>query len=224
MATPHVSGTVALMREACPDCDPPTIKTALEANAIRTGYVNDGLLRNNQFGNGFIDGYNAVLAVSNLGRVGGLVHDASNNPIAGVTVSNANGGQSMLTDAGGHYYLPLSAGTYTISFAKFAYITQNFPGIVIVQGDTTIQNVTLQLADRHGIGNRDQLQRRAGCRGHCHHSEYLDYSWRQRTTTGTTSITNVPQGTYDMQASGAGCGRRPLRALSSVRTPPRTSR
>jgi hypothetical protein len=205
MAGPHVAGIVALMREACPDCDPTTIKMAIINTAIRTGYVTPPATENNTFGNGFIDGYAAVLAVSNLGRVAGVVRDASNAPLQNVTVKNAAGSQSVLTNASGQYYLPLQASTYTIEYSKFGYITQSIPGIVIVTGDTTIQNVTLQSAPQGTVSGIV-----TGCSGGPAVGatvEVLNVSISPATTNGSGfySIT-LPQGTYDMRASGAGCG------------------
>ncbi|HEY3295688.1 MAG TPA: carboxypeptidase regulatory-like domain-containing protein [bacterium] len=206
MATPHISGIVALMREACPNCDPQTIKQALLNTAIRTGYVTPPATENNQFGNGFVDGYAAVVSVSNLGHVVGLVRDASNNPIVGATVSNANGVQSVQTDATGHYDLPLSAGTYTLHFAKFAYVAQNIPGVVVVTGQNTTQNATLQLAPA-GIVQGTVTSCNGGPAVGATVT-ILNTPITPATTdaAGHYSISAVPQGTYDMSAAGAGCG------------------
>lgn len=213
MATPHVSGIVALMREACPDCDPTTIKMAIENTAIRTGYVTPPATENNTFGNGFVDGYAAVLAVSNLGRIGGIIRDAASNPIAGATVANAGGAQNVLSDATGHYYLPLSAGTYSIRYSKFGYVTQTIPGLVVIQGDTTIQNVTLQLAPVgivHGL-----VTSCAGGPAIGALVEILTTGLSATTNNaGNYSISNVPQGTYDMRASGAGCGTQTVTGVA----------
>jgi bacillopeptidase F len=79
MAGPHIAGIVALMREACPDCDYITIKQALMSTAIDYGSAG----QDNTYGWGFVDGYNAVLAVmGNRGRVQGIIRDAANlNPL-----------------------------------------------------------------------------------------------------------------------------------------------
>lgn len=59
MAAPHVSGTIALMRQACPDCDPQTIKEALMETAHDFGQEG----ADNEYGSGFLDAYAAVLSV-----------------------------------------------------------------------------------------------------------------------------------------------------------------
>ncbi|MFZ5433710.1 MAG: carboxypeptidase regulatory-like domain-containing protein, partial [Calditrichota bacterium] len=204
MAGPHVAGVVALMREACPDCDPTTIKQAIITTAIRTGYVTPPATENNVFGNGMIDAYAAVLAVSNLGRVGGIVTDGT-NPLAGVRVANQSGTQFTFTDAAGQYYLPLPEGTYSVEFSKFSYITASQSGIAVTEGDTTIVNQVLSLAPQGTVSGIV-----TDCFGFPANGAtvaVLDVPVTPATTnsSGFYSIT-LPQGTYDMRASGAGCG------------------
>lgn len=204
MAGPHVAGCVALMRQACPNCDPTTIKTALMNTAIDAGYGPAG--EDNTFGAGFIDCYNAVLAVSNLGHLVGTVRDVNSNPLAGATVRNVNGVQSVQTNASGQYDLPLSAGTYSISYAKFGYVTQQVNGLVITTGQNTTQNVNLATAPVGTVSGT--VTSCAGGPAVGATVTILNTSISPATTNGSGfySIPNVPQGTYDMQAQGAGCG------------------
>jgi subtilisin family serine protease len=58
-AEAHVAGIVALMRQACPDCDYITIKQALMTTAVDEGAIGE----DNLYGHGFVDAYAAVLAV-----------------------------------------------------------------------------------------------------------------------------------------------------------------
>ena len=62
----HTAGVVALMREACPDCDYITIKQTLFDTAVDDGYGADG--DDNVYGHGFINAYAAVLALLPVGR------------------------------------------------------------------------------------------------------------------------------------------------------------
>ncbi|MBK6765727.1 MAG: S8 family serine peptidase [bacterium] len=200
MAGPHVAGVVALMREACPNCDHITIKDAIMSTAIDYGTAG----QDNQYGHGFIDAYEAVLAVSNLGRVCGVVTDVSSNPIAGARVSITSGPNFTLTAPDGSYCLPLGEGTYTVECSAFGYITQSAAGIVIVEGDTTSQNFTLPLAAQGTV---------SGIVTDCFGNpavgatvEVLNTPVLPVTTNGSGFYTiTLPQGTYDMRASGAGC-------------------
>ncbi len=64
VADAHTAGIVALMREACPDCDYITIKQTLFDTAIDFGAEGE----DNSYGHGFIDAYAAVLALMPIGR------------------------------------------------------------------------------------------------------------------------------------------------------------
>ena len=144
MAGPHISGIVALMREACPNCDPQTIKEALISTAVRTGYVVPPATENNTFGNGFVDAYAAVLAISSLGRVDGYVTLQNGTPLPGVSVHAVGTLGSGLTNDAGYYSLVIvNEGNYTVNYTKFAYqnFTQN--NVQITTGDTTHVNVTM---------------------------------------------------------------------------------
>ncbi|MBL0061992.1 MAG: S8 family serine peptidase [bacterium] len=143
MAGPHIAGVVALMREACPQCDAITIKEALLSTAIDEGYGNVG--NDNTFGFGFVDAFAAVQAVFNLGFVQGVVTSAG-QPIDSVTVSAEGSTRVEMTDATGAYRFPLSAGTYTIRFTKFGYHPVTVAGVVVVENDTTFQDVSMTLS------------------------------------------------------------------------------
>ncbi|NUO18509.1 S8 family serine peptidase [bacterium] len=200
MAGPHVAGVVALMREACPNCDHITIKDAIMQTAIDYGPAG----QDNQYGHGFIDAYDAVVAVSALGRVCGVVRDASNNPIAGATVSITGQPNSTTTEADGSYCLALQEGTYTAVASAFGYISQTSTSFTIVEGDTVTRNFNLSLAPQGTVSGTV-----TDCNGGPAVGatvEVLGTPVPDATTNGAGfySIT-LPQGTYDMRASGAGC-------------------
>lgn len=204
MAGPHVAGVVALMRQACPDCDHQTIKQAIFDTAIDDGYGPTG--DDNQFGRGLIDAYNAVMAVSSLGRIGGVITDASTTlPLAGATAKNTAGLQQTTSDADGEYFMALPEDTYTIEYSKFGYTSQTVPGLTVVEGDTTWQHVALQPAPTGLVSGTV-----TDCYGEPADGamvEVLDVPVTPAYTnpSGYYEIT-LPQGTYDMRASGAGCG------------------
>ncbi len=140
MAGPHVAGIVALMREVCPDCDYITIKDAIMATAIDYGAAG----QDNTYGWGFIDGYNAVLAVSgDRGRVMGIVRDAETLDPLQSLVQVVGGTQQMTASALGEYSFMLPAdSTYTLRFSLYGYTTQDVQ-VTIVDGDTVFQDVNL---------------------------------------------------------------------------------
>ena len=141
MAGPHVAGCVALMREACPDCDPQTIKEAIMETAIDDGYGPDG--DDNQFGAGFIDCYEAVMLVASLGRVDGFVTTSTGTPLEGVRVQSLTAGNSTMSHADGYYNLSAQEGTHTVRYTKFGYETVTIENIQTTEGDTVHVDVDM---------------------------------------------------------------------------------
>jgi len=160
MSGPHVAGVVALMRQACPDCDYITIKQALRNTAIDTGYPPAG--DDNSFGAGFLDAYEAVLAVANLGRVDGYVTATDQTPLAGVRAEALTTTLSTRTDSSGYYNLSCQQGVYSIRYSKFGYQTVTVPGVETFEGDTTRVNVEMAVAPAGVLAGTVMLQSGVG--------------------------------------------------------------
>ena len=156
MAGPHVAGVVALMREACPSCDPQTIKEAIMLTAIDAGYGPVG--EDNTFGAGFINAYDAVLMVSSLGRIDGIVTDAGGNPLQGVRVQAIGENPFATTNVNGYYLLMASEGTYSVRYSKFGYNTVVEEDVESVLDDTTHVNVTMSTVPSGNLSGLVQLQ------------------------------------------------------------------
>jgi len=79
------------------------------------------------------------------GFVRGTVTDnVTSLPLAGVTLSQIGGSRTTTTDASGNYFMPLPDGfTYDFAFSKFAYLSDTVTGIVIVEGDTVVADVSM---------------------------------------------------------------------------------
>lgn len=98
--------------------------------------------QDNTYGYGVIQAYEAVIAVSALGRVAGVVTDGV-DPINGARVKILSGPNQVYTDAGGLYYLALSDGTYDLEFSKVGFISDTTYGVVVTVGDTVFVNAEL---------------------------------------------------------------------------------
>ncbi|MEV0388938.1 S8 family serine peptidase [Nonomuraea sp. NPDC050643] len=125
MATPHVSGTVALMLEARPGL---TVDAATE---ILTGTsVSDdryGPRPNPRVGQGRIDAYAAVAEAALTSGVRGVVTDErTRRPLAGVRVARPDG-RGVETDAEGRFELRLPAGDHGITLSRFGYESERVP-------------------------------------------------------------------------------------------------
>ncbi|MFT5233177.1 MAG: subtilisin family serine protease [Candidatus Krumholzibacteriia bacterium] len=140
MAAPHVAGVVALMRQANPDVDVVTIKDILMQTAVDLGNAGE----DNVYGHGFLNAYDAVLAVmSGVGTVSGVVTDAaSNEVITGALVKRTNGENQDLTDDGGNFSLTLYSGQTNFTVSAFSY----FDGLLnvdIPDGGAINENLAL---------------------------------------------------------------------------------
>ncbi|MFC5831836.1 S8 family serine peptidase [Nonomuraea insulae] len=119
MATPHVSGTVALMLEARPGL---TVD-ATEEILLGTSAGDDtyGARPNARIGQGRIDAYAAVAEAALTSGVRGTVTDErSRRPLTGVKIARADG-RSTETDADGRFELRLPAGQHELTLTRFGY-------------------------------------------------------------------------------------------------------
>lgn len=147
MATPQVSGIVALLRQANPRLTPQQIIDLVRGTARPIG---DAPTPNNQVGAGLADAYATVAMALNAGELAGRVsRDGDGGGVAGADVAAtafANGATIRVqADATGAYTLPLSAGTYTVAVRAFGYTSFEQRGVVIDENRRTTLNATLSL-------------------------------------------------------------------------------
>jgi hypothetical protein len=75
------------------------------------------------------------------GTLAGTVRDASNNPLAGATVSTGNA--AGLTNASGQYSFAVPVGTYTATAARQYFTSQSVGGVVISENATATRDFQL---------------------------------------------------------------------------------
>lgn len=146
MSGPHVSGIVALMRQASPDAEVPLIKSILMRTAHDYGTPGE----DNTYGFGFVDAYEAVtMILADRGFLLGTVTDAaSGQPVAGAAVEPQGLGRRVVTRNDGSYFMTLPGDcTWTVHYSAFGYTTEERQANILI-GDTTTQNVTLTSAPR----------------------------------------------------------------------------
>ncbi len=143
MATPHVSGTVALIIQAAgwfyyeqPD-EPETIYEILMATSVDFGDPGQDI----RYGWGRIDAYEAVMEAMKYAKktgVEGYVFDAeTSEPIPWATVTVNETGWTVRVNASGYFKIPLDPGVYHLIFEAWAYETQVLE-VQVVAGNGTI--------------------------------------------------------------------------------------
>ncbi len=146
MACPHVSGVVALIRQANPNLTTEQVKQIIYDTAADLGDPGE----DNTYGNGVVDAYAAVqLALSYLqgwGTLAGVVTDqATGNPIQGARVSAIDRGLSTTTRADGQYFLFMPADTaWTIKVENAPTHLPIYDTVTVTENDTLIQDYALE--------------------------------------------------------------------------------
>lgn len=142
MAGPHVSGVVALMRQADPNIEVNTIKQILMDTAVDLGSTGE----DNDYGWGIIDAYEAVEAC--MHGFGSLSGQVSNNsygglPLAGATVLVQGWGSGLTTNINGEFQTNLPAGEYSIIVSNPGFESVEIHNVVVNTDLETVQNFEL---------------------------------------------------------------------------------
>ncbi len=146
MSSPHVTGSVAIIRQVNPDLDVDTIKEILMTTAHDLPFSNpDG--EDNIYGHGIIDVFEACLiAQSGYGFVHGEVTDSEGAGIGGALIEVIGAPRLTYADDTGHYEIGLPADTsYNLRASFFGYIPEEGEATVFAE-DTTYLDFTLQMA------------------------------------------------------------------------------
>ena len=144
-ATPHVGGSLCLLLSANPLLTPAQCSEALQTTARENG----GPGKDNYYGAGMVDVYEAVLTVmGDLGFVMGTVSDSATTlPLSEAEVSVVGTMISTATNDSGHYQLTVVADSLlTLEASAFGYSSRQFP-VTVAPEETTIVDFDLPMAD-----------------------------------------------------------------------------
>ncbi len=139
MATPHVSGIVALMRAVSPTLPVTTMATILTETARPMSTT----LPNNESGWGAVDAYAALRRVAQPALLSGTVRDLAGRPLptARLVVEPRDGFHQPVgfdTDVEGRYEVALASDRYTVTASAFGYQSQVVGGLLLLTGTTTV--------------------------------------------------------------------------------------
>jgi len=196
MAAPHVSGTVALIRQANPTLLVADIKQLLAQTALDLGTAG----MDNNYGYGRVNCFAAVsAALAGIGTLEGTVYSSAGGTVSGVMVYVSDTGQKVYTDAAGHYSIQLVAGSHTMEYSAFGYDSHT-ESVTIDADVTSTLDVTLnQLPSGYIAGTVTDNTTSAGIAAEV---RVLYMGMVVRTTTadamtGAYSVT-LPVGSYDV--------------------------
>ncbi|RKX18916.1 MAG: hypothetical protein DRP26_04365 [Candidatus Zixiibacteriota bacterium] len=144
MASPHVTGSVAVLRQVNPNLSVDEIKEILIATAEDLPFSNpDG--EDNSYGHGIINLYEAC-QMARSGYVMGYVYDEQENPLVGALVLVNGSERSVITNDEGFYQIGLARDTiYQFITTCFGYIPDT-ADIHVIPEDTVYHDFTLELA------------------------------------------------------------------------------
>jgi len=214
MATPHVSGTAALMLGANPSLTPEAILATLK----ETSYWDNryGEERPNiRFGQGRINAVEAVSRIAYNSGISGVVTDgATGAPLdqAEVRVTGLN--RTAKTRSNGSYSLVLPPGTYSLTVSRFGYGEVSVGPVVVAEGQKSRADAALsalptgQLAGTvryslSGIGIPGVSLRVTG----------VPIKIEATTDVDGAYAFSLPEGSYGLQISGYGFGTRQVSGL-----------
>jgi hypothetical protein len=154
MASPHITGSIAVIRQVNPNIDVETIKQILIETAHDLPASNPNG-EDNTYGNGIIDLYQACLAAQiGYGFVEGYVRETNSDPIQGASIRLVGGFSHGVAGPDGHYIFGLRGDSaYTLQASFFGFNSAE-TSIYITSNDTTMQDFILQRTPSGSVHGR----------------------------------------------------------------------
>jgi subtilisin family serine protease len=212
MAAPHVTGVLALLRNAQPNLSYEDAMSILKTTAFWGATW--GTRPNNNYGYGLVQADTAIDMALHGARTHGDVTDGS-NPIEDASVVAVRVSDSMAftatTDATGAYSMTLLAGTYDITASKFAYDSSTITGQAVVSDTSPTFDFTLAPAATTNVSG--QLFLYNSCTP-LTGTVAIGAPANMTVTTDAQGMYSVllPAGTYDLTARASVIGYQPATA------------
>ncbi|WP_432167048.1 S8 family serine peptidase [Streptomyces sp. bgisy031] len=159
MATPHVTGAIALLLSAAPSLigNIDATRALLNDSAVDVDDTHCGGTAgaNNVWGNGKLDILAAVDAAPHSAVIvtGTVADKATGAALKDITIK-ADGTdftRTVMTDADGHYRLTLPEGSYTLTLSGYGYATATDTGFEVTAGERTTHDLTMNAVPHHAV-------------------------------------------------------------------------
>ncbi|CRK58561.1 Copper binding protein, plastocyanin/azurin family [Alloactinosynnema sp. L-07] len=221
MASPHTSGTVALMWSSAPTLVGDIARTeellndtAVDVDNLTCGGTADD---NNVFGEGKLDAYAAVDRSPRgpVGTLAGTITDsATGTPISGARVDLVGpSNRSLLTTAAGAYTSTLPVGDYTVTASAFGYGRVSGT-VTVTDGQAATHDVALTAQSRATVSGVVRSDTGAAVANATVRIAPGPIPAVTTGADGSYSISNVPHGDYQLTASAGGCSDPRTQALT----------
>ncbi|WP_156424287.1 carboxypeptidase regulatory-like domain-containing protein [Bacillus sp. FJAT-27445] len=150
MATPHVTGALALLYQANPDLTVDEAKQILKDTVRKEPHM--GTLPNDSYGSGIINIYQAVTEAAFAGELKGTVKNKKGESIAAKLDIQAEGLSYPIAKARG-FSFKIREGSHKVTVSSFGYKT--YEGTVTLKkGEVTNANFVLEDAEAYTVSGK----------------------------------------------------------------------
>lgn len=150
MATPHVTGAIALLYQANPELTVDEVKKILKDTTRKDPHM--GTLPNDSYGSGIINIYQAVTEAVFAGELKGTVKNKKGEPIAANLNIDAEGLSYQITKDGS-FSFKIREGSHKVTVTSFGYKT--YQGTVTLKkGEVTNANFVLEDAEAYNVNGK----------------------------------------------------------------------
>ncbi|WP_197277498.1 carboxypeptidase regulatory-like domain-containing protein [Bacillus sp. FJAT-27245] len=200
MATPHVTGAIALLYQANPELTIDDVKRILKDTARKDPHM--GTLPNDSYGSGIINIYQAVTEAAFAGELNGTVKNKKGEAIPAKLVLNAEG-ISYDIPAAGNFSFKIREGTHKITVTSFGYKT--YEGTVILKkGQVTTANIVLDDAEAFTVSGKVADENGKAVPYAFIRVKNTPLSAIRTDASGNFAIQRVPAASYGIQVTGEG--------------------
>ncbi|MFC0188633.1 carboxypeptidase regulatory-like domain-containing protein [Fictibacillus aquaticus] len=199
MASPLVSGSIALLFQANPDLSIDEVKSILIKTARKEPQM--GSLPNQQYGAGILNIYQAVTEAAFSGTLIGTLKNKDGKPVAGtISIAEENIQQNVSED--GSFTLRVNAGLHEVKVSAYGYKDTVFQA-EIKKGEEFQTNVVLEKSETFKITGTLKMKE-GGEPVPFAYIRLLDTQSPDARTdkNGTFSFSSVPEGSYTINVYG----------------------